>query len=193
MSSPASFTNPKDALWFPFMSGFYDNFAQPLAWVGLRVLIGGTLVYAGWPKIVAPMAQVGFVESINFYPGWLWSPFLAAMQFFGGIAIIIGLFTRPIALANTVMLAITLWFHLANPYGDSFLTAAGVEFMKTGGTEYFTPAAAARLADGGARFLAQVQDKANLLSLLWAGGAALFAAFGGGLWSVDRGVLKKEF
>ncbi len=193
MTSTALFTNPKEAMWLPSMSGFYDKFAQPLAWVGLRALMGGTLVYSGWPKIIDPMAQAGFVESLYFYPGWLWSPLLAAMQFFGGIAIVIGLFTRPIALANAVMLAITLWFHLANPYGDSFLTAAGVEFMKTGGAEYFTPAATARLADGGARFLAQVQDKANLLSLLWTGGVAFFAAFGGGLWSIDRGILKKEF
>ena len=193
MPSPAPYMNSREAMWLPSMSGFYDNFAQPLAWVGLRVLTGGMLIYSGWPKIMAPMAQAGFVESLNFYPGWLWSPFLAAQQFFGGIAIVLGLFTRPIALANAVMLAITLWFHAVNRYGDAFLTPAGVEFMKAGGAEYFTSEATARLADGGARFLAQVQDKANLLSLLWTAAAAFFAAFGGGMWSVDRGILKKEF
>jgi putative oxidoreductase len=193
MSSMTQFANSKETMWLPSMGGFYDKIAQPLAWVGLRVLVGGTLVYAGWPKNKAPMAQVGFVESLNFYPGWFWSPLLAVMQFFGGFAIIAGLFTRPVALANTAMLAITLWYHVANPYGDAFLTPAGIEFMKAGGAEYFTPAATARLADGGVRFLAQVQDKANLLSLIWTGGAALFAAFGGGLWSLDRDVLKKEF
>jgi hypothetical protein len=31
------------------------------------------------------------------------------------------------------------------------------------------------------------------LSLIWTATAAFFAAFGGGAWSVDRALLKKEF
>jgi putative oxidoreductase len=189
----APFTNPREQLWLPFMSGFYDRLAQPLAWVALRVLFGGLLVYEGWPKIVAPLAQVGFVESLHFYPGWFWSPLLAAMQFFGGIAIAVGLLTRPIALANAVMLAITLWFHVSHPYPARLLTETGIAFMKSGGAEYFSPAGLRPLADGGRAFLAQVQDKANLLSLLWTGVAVFFAGFGGGPWSVDRCVVNKEF
>src|SRR3954451_12356591 len=87
MQPRALFSNPREQLQLPFMSGFYDPVAQPLAWVVLRVMFGALLVYEGWPKIVAPLAQVGFVESLHFYPGWFWSPLLAAMQFFGGIAI----------------------------------------------------------------------------------------------------------
>jgi len=30
-------------------------------------------------------------------------------------------------------------------------------------------------------------------SLIWTGGAAFFAAFGGGWWSLDRYYIKKEF
>jgi putative oxidoreductase len=155
-------------------------------------LIGGALVYEGWPKIVAPMAQVGFVESLHFYPGWFWSPLLAAMQFFGGFALIAGLWTRPIALANAVMLAITLWFHHTHPYGEAFLNPAGIEFLKSGGAQYFTAEGLKSLADGGGAFLTQVQEKAEMLSLIWTGAAALLAAFGGGYYSVDR-VLRKEF
>jgi putative oxidoreductase len=182
MPTRAPFSNLREQLWLPFMGGFYDRLAQPLAWVGLRVLFGALLVYEGWPKIVAPFAQAGFVESLHFYPGC-----------FGGIAIAFGLLTRPLALANAVMLAITLWFHLSHPYPEIFLTDAGIAFMKSGGAEYFSPAGLKPLADGGRALLAQVQDKANLLSLLWTGVAVFFAAFGGGPWSVDRCVLKKEF
>ena len=193
MPTDLSYKNPKERMWLPVMSGFYDGVAQPLAWVGLRILTGGLLAVSGWPKIMAPMAMTQFVENLYFYPGWFWSPFLAAIQFFGGIAIAVGLFTRPIALANAVMLAITLYFHAANPYGDRFLTDAGVEFMKTGGAEYFTPAAMQNLADGGGAFLGRVQEKAIWLSLFWTAAAAFFAAFGGGIWSVDRAIMKKEF
>lgn len=175
----------------PFMSNFYKGFAEPLAWVGFRVLIGGALCYSGMPKIMAPLAQVGFVQSIGFYPGWFWSPLLAAMQFFGGIMIAVGLLTRPIALANAVMLAITLWFHYANPYGHAFLTPEGIAQLQAH-PEFFTPDGLRRLAGGGTAFLDGVQDKAILLSLMWTAGAAFFAAFGGGVWSVDREVLGKE-
>lgn len=178
-------------LIIPALGGFYRAFAQPLAWVALRVAVGGVMMLEGWPKMTAPMAMTGFVEGIGFYPGWFWSPFLAALQFVGGIAVVVGLFTRPVALASAVMLAITYWFHVANPYGDAFLTPAGIEALATSG-ELFTPNAMGRLADGGARFLAQVQGKAEHLSLLWTLAMALFAAYGAGPLSVDRNVLKKE-
>lgn len=189
-------SNSSDAddvrLIIPALGGFYRSFAQPAAWVVLRVAIGGVLALEGWSKMLAPMAMTGFVEGIGFYPGWFWSPLLAALQFFGGLAVAVGLFTRPVALANAAMLAITLWFHVVNPYGDAFLTQEGIAALTSNG-ELFTPNAMGRLADGGARFLAQVQGKAEDLSLFWTLGMLLFAGYGGGPLSVDRNILKKEF
>lgn len=180
-------------LIIPSVSAFYDRIARPLSWLILRVFVGGALILEGWPKIVAPFAQTGFVESIGFHPGWFWSPLLAAIQFFGGIAIMIGFLTRPIALANAVMLAITWWFHATHPYGDAFLTSAGIEALKNGGEMIYTPDGMRRLADGGAVFLHQVQAKAEFLSAIWAVATLLFAGYGGGPVSVDRNLLKKEF
>jgi putative oxidoreductase len=182
---------PAGRLIIPRLAGFYERVAQPLSWLILRVFVGGALVIEGWPKIIAPFAQTGFVESIGFYPGWFWSPLLAVMQFFGGMAIVAGLLTRPIAFANAVMLAITWWFHYSHPYGDAFLTQAGVAAL-TGDGGLFTPDGAQRLADGGRAFLAQVQGKADFLSAIWTVGALLFAGWGGGPLSIDRW-LDKEF
>ena len=193
MSNSAMLKNPGSQMILPFMGRFYDEFAQPLAWVGFRALIGLALVYESIAKIEAPFAQIGFLEGIGFHPGWFWSPFLAYLQFLGGIAITVGFLTRPFALANAVMLAITLWFHLAHPYGDAFLTSAGMDFLKSAPQNVFTPEALRLFKDAGAPFLEQVQEKADLLSLMWTGGAAFLAAFGGGLWSVDRQLIKREF
>lgn len=190
--SDVMFENKQEELIIPFLAPVYATIAQPMAWSIFRLAVGGMLVIEGWPKIVAPLAQVGFVESLGFYPGWFWSPFLAALQFFGGMFIAVGLFTRPIALANAVMLAITLWFHYAHPYPAILLTPDGIAALKAG-SPFFTPAAAARLADGGAAFLSQVQDKAINASLFWTGGAFLYAAFGGGYLSLDRLLFKKQF
>lgn len=193
MSNAEAFHNPRTLMILPFMGRFYDGFAQPLAWTGFRALVGLALVYESIAKIEAPFAQTGFVESIGFYPGWFWSPFLAYLQFIGGIAITVGFLTRPFALANAVMLAVTLWFHAAHPYGDAFLTPEGMDFLKSGPKNVFTPEALGLFKDAGTPFLEQVQEKAELLSLMWTGAAAFFAAFGGGLWSVDRLLFKREF
>lgn len=138
------------------------------------------------------MAQVGFVEGLGIHPGWLFSPLLAVVQFAGGFLIAIGLLTRPAALANTIMLAVTIWFHVTRPYGDAFLTPEGVEFLKSS-LQFLTDQGRVQLLnDGGTAFLHQVQAKAESNSTFWAAGAAIIAAFGGGKLSVDR-LIGREF
>lgn len=192
MDKPSTGPAPS-RFFFPSLAAFYERVAQPLSWLVLRVVVGAALVIEGWPKILAPFAQTGFVESLGFYPGWLWSLLLAAMQVFGGIALVIGLLTRPVALANAVMLAVTWWFHATHPYGDAFLTPEGIAALKSSGEAMFSPDGIRRLADGGAVFLHQVQAKAEFLSAIWAAACLVFAGHGGGPLSVDRKLLKKEF
>lgn len=192
MSNPDS-SDPR--LILPVLRPLYRHLAEPLAWLVLRVLTGALLVIEGWPKITAPFAMAGFTESIGLYPGVLWSPALAVLQFFGGILLILGLFTRPIALACGGMLLVTLWFHMTHPYGTALLTPEGIAAFTEQAALFTADAGGSSVnlgADGGARFLHQVQDKAEFLSALWAVAALFFAAFGGGRLSVDR-LLGKEF
>lgn len=77
----------------------------------LRVVAGLLLVTHGYGKIVNPFGAVGMVESLGFYPGVFWSPLLAATEFFGGILVAIGLFTRPAAFAAAIVLLVTVYFH----------------------------------------------------------------------------------
>lgn len=179
-------------LIIPALAGFYENFAKPFAWTALRLAAGAVLAYEGWVKMGNPMGMTGFVESLGFYPGWIWSPAMAVANFAGGIFLMLGLLTRPWALANTFMLAVTLWYHYVNPYGPTFLTPEGMQFLATPeAAQYFTSAGMRHLADGGVKFLGQVQGKAIFASLFWVGACGLYAAFGGGAWSVDS-KLKKE-
>ena len=191
MTRSPEFSNQPDELVIPRLSGFYNRFAQPVGWAVFRLVLGVALMVEGWPKITDPMAQVGFVESIGFWPGSLWSPFLAALQFIGGAMLAIGLLTRPIALAIAVMLLVTLWFHIAHPYPAPILTDAGIAAL-TATPGLFTADAQGMLQDGGARVMHMVQMKAEFNSLFWAGGVALYAAFGGGYFSIDRWVFKKQ-
>ncbi len=189
---PEMTSSPRERLILPFLAPFYHGLAQPLGWLALRVVVGGYLMVEGWPKITAPMAMTGFVEGMGFYPGWFFSPLLAVVNFIGGAMIVLGLLTRPVALANAVMLMVTWYFHLTNPYGPEFLTPEGIEFLKAN-LQYLTAAGQANLLpDGGTGFLSLVQMKAETNSLFWSGSTALFAAYGGAHYSVDR-LLGREF
>jgi len=183
------FTTSRDRLYLPFLSGFYNGFAQPVGWLAFRLIIGGMLTIEGWAKIQNPMGLVGFVDGLGIGPGWFFSPLIAVTNFAGGLLIMLGLFTRPAALANAVMLLVTYWFHVTHPYGDAFVTRAGIEYL-TANPDLLTPAGQRFLmTDGGARFLngpTGVQWKANYNSLFWTAGAAIIAALGGGALSVDR-------
>lgn len=190
---PEMTSSPRDRLILPAMAPFYHGFAQPFGWALFRVIIGGLLMVEGWPKIIDAMGQVGFVENVLGLPaGWFFSPLLAVLQFVGGGMIAVGLLTRPVALANAIMLAVTIWFHVTHPYGDAFLTAEGVTFL-TANAHFLTADGQAQLlGDGGTAFLHQVQDKAEFNSTFWFAGAAIIAAFGGGAISLDR-LLGREF
>ena len=93
---------------FPALQRLYrpfDTSAETL----LRVVAGALLVTHGFGKITNPFGAVGMVESLGFYPGVFWSPLLAATEFFGGILVAIGLFTRPAAFASMIVLLVTIY------------------------------------------------------------------------------------
>lgn len=77
----------------------------------LRVVCGFALAVHGFPKIMNPFGTVGMVEGLGFYPGVIWSPLLATTEFLGGILLLVGFLTRPAALATTIVLLVTVWFH----------------------------------------------------------------------------------
>jgi len=97
-------------LLFPTFARVYGILA-PLSVFLMRVIAGGTFALHGWPKIQAPFKNVEMVENLGFVPGAIWSPALAGTEFFGGILIAIGFLTRPAAVAATIVLLVTAWFH----------------------------------------------------------------------------------
>jgi putative oxidoreductase len=99
-------------LLLPALKPFYD-FAVPLAWPVVRVAVGWNLVVHGWGKITAgptPAFLKAYVD-LGFDPPLprFWSAF--AIESVGGIALILGLFTRFFAAAVAVeMLFITVCY-----------------------------------------------------------------------------------
>lgn len=97
-------------LFIPALRGLYSNLHDSAETI-LRVVAGVALVTHGLGKISDPFGAAGMVEGMGFYPGAFWSLLLSCTEFFGGILIAIGLFTRPASFAAMFVLLVTVWFH----------------------------------------------------------------------------------
>jgi len=102
--------NSQNNLVLPKLGSLYARLGDP-TFAFLRVIAGVALMTHGYGKILDPFGAVGMVESLGFFPGELWSPALAVTEFFGGLLLALGVLTRPAAVAATVVLAVTVYFH----------------------------------------------------------------------------------
>lgn len=114
-------------LLFPALRLFYDAL-EPLSWLLIRCAVGVTLAVHGWGKVsrgaeaMAPaFKQMGYQDPI------LLIYFLMLVEFVGGIAIAIGLFTRFFAAMVTIEMAVIMFAHYL-PNGFSWLNR-GYEFV----------------------------------------------------------------
>ena len=100
-------------LLLPFLRPFYDR-VVPLSWLVVRIGCGWVLLVHGWGKVTrGPAAYVkGFAE-MGFDPAlpWVWAGLI--IEFGGGLAILLGLFTRFFAAAVAIQMAIitVLYWH----------------------------------------------------------------------------------
>jgi putative oxidoreductase len=88
--------------------GFLES--TDLATLVLRLFIGILFVIHGWPKMKNPKQAAGWVKST----GWAWAAGFAyaftALEFFGGLALIVGFLTRIAAILFVLeMLATTIF------------------------------------------------------------------------------------
>lgn len=108
-------------LFIPALRGLYSNLHESAETI-VRVVAGLALIAHGTSKIADPFGAAEMVQSLGFYPGAFWSLILSCTEFFGGILLAIGLFTRPAALAATVVLVVAAWYHWVT-LGQGYLMA----------------------------------------------------------------------
>jgi putative oxidoreductase len=118
-------TQAEPKLLLPQLRPFYDV-AGPAAWAIVRIAVGFNLMIHGWGKVSrGPDAYVKGFADMGFEPAiaWVWGGL--AIEFVGGIALILGLFTRFWAAAAAIELAIISYLYMNN--GFSWL-ARGYEY-----------------------------------------------------------------
>src|SRR6266700_1911060 len=91
-------------LVFPGLSGLYEAIS-PYSYAIIRCAAGTVVVYHGYMKLfgpaAAPVAQ-NVLTPLGFPMPLAWAYFLGVLEFFGGIMLAVGLFTRPLALMFTI-------------------------------------------------------------------------------------------
>ena len=113
-------------LVLPFLRRFYE-FVIPLSWPIVRIACGMHLVIHGWGKVM----RGGTVSNSTLAFGL----FLTFIEFFGGICISIGLFTRFFAAAAAIEMGYLTFIHYwANGYG---WRTDGYEYVMMWGTLAF--------------------------------------------------------
>lgn len=98
----------------------------------LRVPIGLILAAHGSQKLFAWFGGYGlegtgqWMASVGLTPGFVMALLAGSAEFFGGVALILGLLTRPAAVINAVTMLVALfWVHWGHGF---FLDTHGIEY-----------------------------------------------------------------
>jgi len=109
------------------------NRLQPLALLLLRLVLGAIMIAHGYHKVFGGFHHhMETVASLGL-PQWL-AYVSAGTEFFGGIAVVLGLFTRFFSLAIVIEMAVAIWkahfkSGLTGPNGFEFpLALAAIAF-----------------------------------------------------------------
>ena len=100
-----------------------DSRTAPYAALGLRLALGIMFLAHGLTKVFVftPAGTAGFFQSIGF-PGFLAYPVMA-FEVLGGLLLVLGVFTRPIAILAVIQLFVASTVHFGN--GWSFGNQGG--------------------------------------------------------------------
>ena len=84
------------------------NRLQPFALLVMRLVLGAIMIAHGYHKVFGGFHHhMEMVGSLGI-PRWL-AYLSAGTEFFGGIAIVLGLFTRYVSLAFMIEMAVAIW------------------------------------------------------------------------------------
>ena len=84
------------------------NRLQPLALLVMRLVLGAIMIAHGYHKVFGGFHHhMDMVGSLGL-PRWL-AYFFTGTEFFGGIAIVLGLFTRFFSLAFVIEMGVAIW------------------------------------------------------------------------------------
>jgi len=122
-----------------FILSFYGGTAV----LALRAVLGAIFIVHGWPKPKDLKQTTINFEGMGFRPGKLWGTVVAVLEFFGGIALVIGLFVQPVAALFIIEFAVIIIWQISKrmPFVgrwefDLLILAAFIVLFALGGGSY---------------------------------------------------------
>lgn len=118
MSLKARITRTNASLWSPLV---------------LRIVVGAVMAGHGGQKLFGWFGGKGFAataagfNNMGLEPGAFWGGLAGAGEFFGGLLLILGLFTRLAALNVIVIMAVAIF----TAHASAFFLPAGMEYALT--------------------------------------------------------------
>ena len=115
-------------LVIPGLAGLYRRLA-PLAYAFTRVVFAVVIIPSGYEKVFqggVHRIAAGNILKLGVEPPLVWAWAVGCLEFFGVILLALGLFTRPVAFALAVQMAV-ITFRIQFESGF-FWTARGYEF-----------------------------------------------------------------
>jgi len=119
---------PRSRLYIPALGGIYDSLWNVVELL-LRLTVGLLAVPHGMQKLFGMFGGGGisgtaaFFDKIGYSPGSIWAPLIGGLEFFGGLLLAAGLFTRPVAALFVIQFIFVTHFHSARGWFDP-----GIEF-----------------------------------------------------------------
>jgi len=116
----------------PSLGGFYDG-VRDLSYPLIRASLGLWLAPHGAQKLLGWFGGGGVSGTIQFFetnlalfPGWFWAVSAGLIELVGGLCLLFGFLTRPVALLVVIeMLIAAFYVHLPNGF---FWTGGGYEY-----------------------------------------------------------------
>lgn len=102
---------PSQRLVIPALGHFYRALA-PFTVLLIRLVAGLSFMPHGYPKLfVNPVGSAAFLEQSGFRPGMFWAIVLGSTEFFGGLLLAAGLFTRIVCVPILIFLIAAIFHH----------------------------------------------------------------------------------
>jgi len=114
-------------LFIPALGGIYEALS-PYTWLMVRVVAGALLIPHGYAKLFGGQLEgvIGFMGSLGLVPAAFWGWVIALLEFFGGIMLVVGFLTRPVAAMVVGFMAVAAFYvHWGNGF---FWTSGGFEY-----------------------------------------------------------------
>jgi len=107
----------KRLIW-PGLAGLYQS-VSPYRYAIIRFAAGAVLIYHGYAKLFlgfAPAVAQHVLTPMGFPAPTALAYLLGIVEFFGGIALAVGLLTRPLALFFAIQMLFVIGWHAHNGY-----------------------------------------------------------------------------